>query len=303
MAAERVVSWLRRTRRESVFASAAWSLLALVAGVVIFLLTLLLVHVLIFWTASGGIRDWRSAKRWTYWLTGVLAVFAFIDSYRSSRQEINPPGRWLLREIFYIGPRLILSGVRHAFRILRLVRMDVDQCAEVLAYLALRNKSASKEELLRIFPRLVWSQLIDQLLLVDGVLFFRTDLSRVTLVWPLRQELRQYAARPAPVPPPPSSGPKPRPEPKPEPELEPEPEPEPVHDPDRLSYHEILGVSPTASLAEIKAAYRNRIKECHPDRFAGGTAETRRLAGEWSKALNLAYDALTKEQANQRRHQ
>jgi len=35
------------------------------------------------------------------------------------------------------------------------------------------------------------------------------------------------------------------------------------------NYYAILGISPTASLEEIKAAYRRRAKEYHPDRYAG----------------------------------
>ena len=77
---------------------------------------------------------------------------------------------------------------------------------------------------------------------------------------------------------------------KPEPESE--PEPVSVMEPDKLSPHELLGVSDSATVAEIKAAYRRRVKECHPDRFAGMDEQTRRLAEEWTKAVNTAYHTL-----------
>lgn len=293
MAAERIAKWLQKRRRDSVIASIAWSWFAGMAGVVAFLLTFLFVRTLIFWTAGRAIRDSMAAERWSLWLTGLLAVFAFIDSYRSSRADINPPGRWLLREIVYIGPRLMLSAMRHLFRIVRLWSMNINDCSQVLAYLAARNKSVARDELLRAFPLLVWSQLIDQLLLIEGVLFFRTDMSRVSLIWPLRQELRNYAADPSPAPPPRAADPSAR--------RAPEPEPEVVPDLEPMGHHEILGISSTATLAEIKTAYRQRIKECHPDRFSHASAELRYLAEEWTKSLNLAYAALIQEHANRAR--
>ena len=47
-----------------------------------------------------------------------------------------------------------------------------------------------------------------------------------------------------------------------------------------------------ASLAEIKTAYRNRVKECHPDRFSTLDEQSRQLAEEWTKAINAAYASL-----------
>ena len=68
-----------------------------------------------------------------------------------------------------------------------------------------------------------------------------------------------------------------------------------VEEPHKLTPAEILGVLPTASLAQIKIAYRNRIKECHPDRFAGMDERSRSLAEEWTKSLNAAYEILVRE--------
>ena len=47
-----------------------------------------------------------------------------------------------------------------------------------------------------------------------------------------------------------------------------------------------------ASLVEIKAAYRKRIKECHPDLFAGMDQRAMALAERWTRALNAAYSKL-----------
>jgi curved DNA-binding protein CbpA len=71
-----------------------------------------------------------------------------------------------------------------------------------------------------------------------------------------------------------------------------EPEPISVDEPQQLSPHEILGVASSASAAEIKTAYRNRVKECHPDRFPNVDEPSRLLAEEWTKAVNAAYAEL-----------
>jgi DnaJ like chaperone protein len=97
---------------------------------------------------------------------------------------------------------------------------------------------------------------------------------------PLRLELRQFVGKRIrvevpreEVPPPP-------------------PEVEPVSEPEALSAIQILGISETATLAEIKTAYRNRMKEWHPDRFPNLDEESRRMAEDWTKALNAAYEEL-----------
>jgi hypothetical protein len=52
---------------------------------------------------------------------------------------------------------------------------------------------------------------------------------------------------------------------------------------------EILGVPPDASMGEIRAAYRQRISEYHPDRVATLGKELRELAERKSKDINTAY--------------
>ena len=119
--------------------------------------------------------------------------------------------------------------------------------------------------------------------LLDGVLFLGEDGCRVTLMEPFRLRLRLILKReprerrwqePAP----------PSPEPPPQAVL--------VNDPERLSAYEILGLSPSASLMEIKAAYRKRVKECHPDLFAGMDQQAKALAERWTRSLNAAYASL-----------
>ena len=51
----------------------------------------------------------------------------------------------------------------------------------------------------------------------------------------------------------------------------------------RVTHYDLLGVSPTATAAEIKASYRNLIKRSHPD--VGGT-------GGLFKTIQEAYEVL-----------
>jgi len=49
---------------------------------------------------------------------------------------------------------------------------------------------------------------------------------------------------------------------------------------------------------EIKTAYRKRMKECHPDLFAGMDQQAQALAERWTKALNAAYATLNPRQGD-----
>ena len=57
---------------------------------------------------------------------------------------------------------------------------------------------------------------------------------------------------------------------------------------------QVLGVSSTASLEEIKGAYRKLVREHHPDRLIaqGMPAEAIKVASEKLAAINAAYDRL-----------
>jgi DnaJ-domain-containing protein 1 len=59
-----------------------------------------------------------------------------------------------------------------------------------------------------------------------------------------------------------------------------------------LEYYEVLGVGPTASRAEIKHAYRRRMKEYHPDKYATDPTSVQEEALRKSKEINQAYEAL-----------
>ncbi len=57
--------------------------------------------------------------------------------------------------------------------------------------------------------------------------------------------------------------------------------------------YKVLGVSPSATDADIKTAYRNLAKKYHPDRYKGH--ELQDLAADKLKEINEAYDIVQKE--------
>ncbi len=64
--------------------------------------------------------------------------------------------------------------------------------------------------------------------------------------------------------------------------------------------YEILGVSKTASENEINTAYRNLVKQYHPDKYVGNPLAE--LAAEKIKEINAAYDAIMEERKNSSSH-
>ena len=280
---EAIARWLEQKRRTDRASAAVISVLALGSGVAVFLLTTLLIYTLlsIVWGAFVHSVPWLSL------VALGLTAGVFVRSMKGRQDErqlgLDPMGFWILKDICSVGPRLILEGLRHVRCCGQLGELNVAACARALVYLAGQNAAVTWQDLVRHCPQLPWPRLRDQLSLLDGVLFLGEDAPRVTLMEPFRLRLRcmlereqragkgQAPARPRP---------------------EPTPQAVPVNEPEKLSAFEILGLSPSASLVEIKTAYRKRVKECHPDLFAGMDQQAKALAERWTKALNAAYATL-----------
>ncbi|MBO5510120.1 MAG: DnaJ domain-containing protein, partial [Clostridia bacterium] len=59
--------------------------------------------------------------------------------------------------------------------------------------------------------------------------------------------------------------------------------------------YKILGVSPTATDDEVKAAYRALARKYHPDKYRD--SDLAEMAGEKMKEINAAYDEIQKIRA------
>ena len=57
----------------------------------------------------------------------------------------------------------------------------------------------------------------------------------------------------------------------------------------------MLGVNPNATKEEIKKAYRELVKQHHPDKFTNAPEEERAYHEKRIKEINEAYDKLSKD--------
>ncbi len=278
-----IARWLEQKRRRDRLSATVIAILALGSGTALFLLMVLLIYALLSIVCGAFVHSvfWRALAA-----LGVTA-WLYASIVKSRRDDLDlhldPTGFWIIKDICSIGPRLILEGLRQVRCYGQLGELNVAACARTLAYLAGQNAAVTWDDLTRHCPQMPSERLREQLSLLDGVLFLGEDASRVTLMDPFRLRLRwmlereQHAEKR-------QETTRPRPEPA--------PQPAPVNEPEKLSAYEILGLSPSASMVEIKAAYRKRLKACHPDLFAGMDQQAQVLAERWTKALNAAYASL-----------
>jgi len=272
---EAIARWLEQKRRTDRVSAAVISVLALGTGAAVFLVATFLIYTVLYIICGAFLH----AVPWLGLVALGLTTGIFVRSMKGGQDErqlgFDPMGFWILKDICSVGPRLILEGLRQVRCCGQLGQLNVAACARALAYLAAQNAAVTWQDLMRHCPQLPWPRLREQLFLLDGVLFLGEDAERVTLMDPFRLRLRwmleQEPARPRP---------------------EPTPQPVPVNEPETLGAYEILGLSPSASVVEIKAAYRKRVKECHPDLFAGMDQQAKALAERWTQALNAAYATL-----------
>lgn len=64
----------------------------------------------------------------------------------------------------------------------------------------------------------------------------------------------------------------------------------------RMNYYEILGVSPTATVTEIRKAYKTKALKCHPDKTASFSEAAKKFADAEFREINDAHTTLTDEQ-------
>jgi DnaJ-like protein len=280
---EAIARWLEQKRRTERGWAAVICVLALGCGAGAFLLTSVLVYLVV--------RIISFAYVHSDFLSVIAALGLTIWSYARIMKtrwhgpdlEMDPMGWWIIRDLYSIGPRLLVEGLHQVRCCAQLGELNVAACARILIYLAGKSTAVTRDELMADCAEASWERIKEQLLLLNGVVFLGEDGARVILMEPFRLWLRSM------VPPQQTRAREPEPA---SPRAEPTPDPVRVNEPERLSAFEILGLTPSASLSEIKAAYRKRVRTCHPDLFAGKDEQARALAERWTKALNAAYATL-----------
>jgi DnaJ-domain-containing protein 1 len=289
---EAIAHWLEQKRCSDRASAAVIAVLAFGSGAAVFLMMALLAFAFL----SLLCAPFFNSSAWPVLMALGLTAGFFLRSMHV-RQDghqlgLDPMGLWILKDISSIGPRLLNEGLRQVQCWGQLGEMNVAACARALTYLAGQNAAVTWQDLVRHCPQLPWSRLKEQLSLVDGVLFLGEEAARVTLMDPFRLRLHRMLERDHRA----QAGPEPA-----RPRPEPTPQGIPADEPEKLSAYELLGLSPSASVAEIKAAYRRRVKQCHPDLFASMDQQSKALAERWTKALNAAYATLNPRHGNARR--
>lgn len=280
---EAIVSWLEQKQRSNRTLAMVLSLLALSSGTAVFFLMSMPVYGVLFVVSGAFSRSVLWLVPVSLGLTAGIFVRCMKGAQDGPQLVLDPMGLWILKDLCSFGPRLILEGMRQLRCFEQLGQLNVSACARALAYLAEQDAAVTCEDLMRHCTQLPWPRLREQLFLLDGMLFLGDPADRVSLMEPLRVRLRWMLHQEQKA----GHGPEPA-----RPRPEPAPRVVPVNDPEKLSACEILGLSASASAAEIRTAYRKRVKECHPDLFAGMDQQSKALAERWTRALNAAYATL-----------
>ncbi len=192
------------------------------------------------------------------------------------------------QQLLYTGPQWFVSGISMFYKSVTLVRMDIESCAKILSIVLNKGSRVSFTDLAKLVPECNSIKVFPQLRDIAGVIFLQSEPSGISLTSDLRAELSRVL------------GVKPKLESQKQSDQRPKSPPAPVVEEDPASPHKILGVSRSASLAEIKAAYRKQIKQCHPDRFATLNKDWQEMAEQRAKAVNAAYATLTDKILNRR---
>ncbi len=205
---------------------------------------------------------------------------------------VGPRGEdGIFLQLFYTGPQWFVSAISMFYKSFTLLRMDMENCAKILLILFQKGSRVSLTELAQLVPDCNAPKIFPQLRDIAGVIFLQNEPSGISITSDLRAEISRVLGvktkpqaepkfyRQTKSPPPPRT-------------------PKPVVVEGPPGPHQVLGVSRSATLAEIKAAYRRQIKQCHPDRFATLNKDWQQMAEQRAKTVNAAYATLTDEAMN-----
>jgi hypothetical protein len=187
----------------------------------------------------------------------------------------------IFKQMLYTGPQWFISAISMFYKSVTLLQMDIASCAKILVIVLNKGSRVSFTELARLVPECDVVKIFPQLRDIAGVVFLESEPSGISLTSDLRAELSRVL------------GVKLKPEREKRFHQQAKPPPRSAVAVESPGPHQILGVPPSASLAQIKAAYRRQIKQCHPDRFAALNKDWQLMAEQRSKVVNAAYATLT----------
>lgn len=263
-------------------------------------------------------------RNWTFFCSvfcGLFVLWLFVSHYRRNAEylrfskyrtgKVNVSGAGfsgalhillsgprgedgIFKQFLYTAPQWFISAISMFYKSVTLLRMDIPSCAKILIILFETGSRVSLADLARMMPDCNAPKIFPQLRDVAGVIFLQNEPSGISITSDLRAELarvlgvkispraeprfyRQTKSAPPPRTPPP---------------------PRVATEEEIPGPHQVLGISRSASLAEIKAAYRKQIKQCHPDRFATLNKDWQQMAEQRAKSVNAAYEILTDQAAS-----
>jgi hypothetical protein len=304
--------WLSRKRAAAVALNLLAAVASLAAGVAVLAVTFVITYVAVlfgFGGISGGSellfsKPLPMSTAGICVISGCFLALLFVEHARVSRDywaDYPAPhqGRWsvlayagvtwsfvallanagtsarMIADILLTGPRLMGACVRAVRRSLLLARADLQTLASAFRILAGSTSPIAVADLCAGVAGRGASGLLSQLTTLGALIFTRREPLRVILEPELREQLRTMLFAEA----------------APNPEHGSEPERAAAAPADEALF-EVLGLSPTASLNELRAAYRKKMKQWHPDVFAGPSEEARHIAEEKTKEIIAAYQEL-----------
>jgi hypothetical protein len=293
------------------------SFFSFAAGIVVLTITFLFSYAVV-WIGMFGISAFSElvfekalhlSSNYIFIICSFFLILLFIENFRTSREYLNSyvlqnpvsPGLVIttglggalvtllanpdasgkiISDLLFVGPRIVTYSVLTLHRAFRLMQTDLETASEALTILVRRLHRTSVNELSNLLLGRDPMKVLFQLQEIGCVLFLSKEPAGVILTEEIREELNHLLGSKIDF------------------ESAPTDEPAVTATPEDSEYYKLLGLQPVASLAEIKAAYRKRIKQCHPDKFVGRGVEFRQLAEERAKAINAAYDILLSKYEN-----